>query len=213
MYPTADIDLDPRLPPASGFEFWVPEPNEIDEYEGFGNFRNVWAITDVSVSDAEAVVRQDKMLCRIVGDLASDAIEFDDLAAAVEAGSADEIDGISGDHLAILTRHLTGEVALEGLEAGVAGLVYALSAAGMYPAASCRGHPGPDPWSPFPVVIFAVDRPHAEALQQLVRNNGCGFATDPRRPGLLAINGRSVQETLSLADAVLGSIRVFNSLR
>jgi len=101
---------------------------------------------------------------------------------------------------------------LEGLEAGVAGLVYALSAAGMYPAASCRGHPEPDSWSAIPVVMFAADRPHAEALQPLVESSGCGFGLDPVRPELLVINGRSVQDTLRLGHAVLDSIDFFLSL-
>jgi len=99
-----------------------------------------------------------------------------------------------------------------GLEAGVAGLVCALSAAGMYPAASCRGHPEPGSWSAIPVVMFAADRAHAEALQPLVEGSGCGFDLDPVRPELLVINGRSVKDTLRLGHAVLDSIDVFRSL-
>jgi hypothetical protein len=213
MYPVADIVLSSQLPPSSEFEFWTPETDEIDEYEGFGCFRDVWAITGITTREAIEVFRQDKLLCRVVSDLASDAIEFDVLAAAAESGSTDEIDVISSGHLAALARYMTGEATLEGLEAGVAGLVYSLSAAGMYPAASCRGHPGPDRWSPFPVVMFAASRPRAEALQPLVENSGCGFAVDPLRPELLAINARSVQDTLRLATAVLGSTRIFNLLR
>ena len=209
MYPTADIRLDCFLPPDA--EFWVPGPEDIDDYEGFGLFQDVWPITDISVAEAAAVAREDRKLCRIVGDLARDAVDFDAVALAVQAGSADEIEGISAESLAALGPCLTGTVALEGLETGVAGLVYALAAAGMFPAASCRGHPEPDSWSAFPVVMFATDRSHAEALQPLVGRNGCGFASDPLRPELLVINGRSVQDTLRLADAVLGSIGIFRS--
>jgi hypothetical protein len=111
-----------------------------------------------------------------------------------------------------LSPYLTGEAALEGLEAGVAGLVYALSAAGMFPAASCRGHADSDAWSVIPVVMFAANRAHAEALQPLVEGSGCGFDFDPVRPELLVINGRSVEDTLRLARAVLASIEVFRSL-
>lgn len=63
-------------------EFWVPEPDEIDEYEGFGLFQDVWPVTDVSVAEAVAVAREDRLLCRVVGDLARDAADFDVLAAA-----------------------------------------------------------------------------------------------------------------------------------
>jgi hypothetical protein len=45
------------------------------------------------------------------------------------------------------TGHFRGCAAVgnvPGLEAGVAGLVCALAAAGMFPAASCRGHPEPN---------------------------------------------------------------------
>ncbi len=210
MYPTADIDLDPSLPASA--EYWEPDPEEIDEFEGFGLFQDVWPIIDVSVDDAIAVAREDGLLCQVVGVLAQDAADFDVLAAAVETGSAGEDDEITAENLQALAPYLTGKAALEGLEAGVAGLVYALSAAGMYPAASCRGHPELDSWSAIPVVMFAADRVHAEALQPLVESSECGFDLDPVRPELLVINGRSVKDTLRLAHAVLNSIDVFRSL-
>ena len=210
MYPTADIELDPSLP--ANAEFWVPESDEIDDYEGFGMFQDVWPITDVSVDEANTVARADGLLCQVVGGLARDAADFDVLAAAVETGSVGEDDEISAESLAALSPYLTGEAALEGLEAGVAGLIYALSAAGMFPAASCRGHADPDAWSAVPVVMLAADRAHAEALQPLVEGSGCGFDFDPVRPELLVINGRSVEDTLRLARAVLASLEVFRSL-
>lgn len=210
MYPTADIELDPSLP--ANAEFWVPGPDEIDEYEGFGMFQDVWPITEVSEEEANTVAREDGLLCQVVAGLARDAADFDVLAAAVETGSVSEDDEISAESLAVLSPYLTGEAALEGLEAGVAGLVYALSAAGMFPAASCRGHAEPVAWSAIPVVMFAADRAHAEALQPLVEGSGCGFDSDPVRPELLVINGRSVEDTLRLARAVLASLEVFRSL-
>jgi hypothetical protein len=204
MYPIADIHPDPLLPVDA--EYWVPGPGDIDEYEGFGLFQDVWTITDISAAEATAVAREDRELCRVVGDLARDAVGFDAIAMAVQAGSADEVEGISDATLAALGPYLTGRVSLERLEAGVAGLVYALAAAGMFPAASCRGHPEPDAWSAFPVVFFAADRLHAEALQPLVARSGCGFTSDPLRPEFLVINGRSVEDTLRLAEALLRSI-------
>lgn len=210
MYPTADIELDASLP--ADAEFRVPEPDEIDDYEGFGMFQDVWPITDVSINEANAVAQEDALLCQVVAELARDAADFDILAAAVETGSVGEDDEISAESLAALEPYLTGKAALESLEAGVAGLVYALSIAGMFPAASCRGHADPDAWSAFPVVMFAADRPHAEALQPLVESNGCGFDLDPVRPELLVVKGRSVEDTLRLGRAILASVEVFKSL-
>lgn len=210
VYPAADIRLDPVLPARA--DFWVPEPDEIDDYEGFGLFQDVWPIADISIEDAIAVARKDELLCHVVGALASDDADFDVLAAAVETGSLGEDDEITLESLAALGPYLTGQAALESLEAGVAGLVYALSAAGMFPAASCRGHPELDSWSAFPIVMFAADRAHAEALQLLVEGCGCGFDFDPVRPELLVIKSRSVEGTLRLGNAVLTSIEIFRSL-
>jgi hypothetical protein len=81
----------------------------------------------------------------------------------------------------------------------------------MIPAASCRGHAEPDVRSVIPVVMFAADRVHAEALQPLAEGSGCGFGIDPVRPELLVISGRSVEDTLRLGHAVLASIEVFRS--
>lgn len=209
MYPTADIELDPTLP--SRVEFWVPEPDDIDDDEGFGLFQDVWPIIDISVAEATAVIGKDKLLCRVVSSLARNAVDFDVLAAVIETGSTGE-DEISAGDLAALAPYLTGMAALEGLETGVAGLVYALSAAGMFPAASCRGHPDPDSWSAVPVVMFAADRIHAVALQPLVESSGCGFDFDPVRPDLLVVKGRSVEDTLRLGGALLASIKDFRSL-
>src|SRR6202012_320103 len=108
------------------------------------------------------VARKDGWLCQVVGDLAGDSADFDVLAAAVETGSAGEEDETTPEYLSALAPYLTGQAALEGLEAGVAGLVYALSAAGMYPAASCRGHPEPGSWSAMPGGSCSADRAHAE---------------------------------------------------
>ena len=210
MYPTADIRLDPSLP--ANAEFWVPEPEEIDDYEGFGLFQDVWPITEVSEAEASAVAREDGLLCQVVGGLARDATDFDVLAAAAETGTAGEDDEITAESLTALAPYLTGKAALVGLEAGVAGLVYALSAAGMFPAASCRGHPEPNSWSAVPVVLFAADWEHAKALQPLVQRSGCGFDLDPLRPELLVVTGRPVEDTLRLGGSVLASMEVFRSL-
>ena len=102
---------------------------------------------------------------------------------------------------------------MEGLEAGVAGLVYgAVGRRDVSLRRVARGHPEPNSWSAIPVVIFAADRVHAEALRPLVEGCGCGFDFDPVRPELLVIKSRSVEDTLRLGDAVLALIEAFRSL-
>ncbi len=211
MYPTTDIELHPDSP--LGAEFWTPQPRDIDDDEGFGYFQDVWPIVGVSVRDARTIAEQDKLLCQLVGQQAQNALEFDALATAVETGSADDVEGINPDQLAAIGPYPTDEVALDSLEVGVAGVVYGLSAAGMYPAASCRGHPGPHAWSSFPVVLFAADRPHAETLQPLVESSQRGFDIDSVRCDLLVIKSKSVENTLRLAGAVLDALPDFQSLR
>jgi len=87
-----------------------------------------------------------------------------------------------------------------------------LSAAGMYPAASCRGHTGSNAWSRNPVVLFAADHAHAEMLAPLVRDTDCGFNIDPARADLLVVESMSIENTLELAEAILRNINNFVSL-
>jgi hypothetical protein len=209
MYPRTDIELHTELP--DGAEFWIPAPEDIDEEEGFSYFRDVWPITDVTVDHAQGVVTQDRFLSALVASLATSEMEFEVLAAAAETGSGED-DELTTEQLAALADYFPDAETLEDLDLGVAGLVYALAAADMYPAASCRGHPDPDAWSPSPVVFIASDRPHAEVLQTLVRDSQCGFVVDPTRPELLAIVSASIEETLALGQAVLDNISQFRSL-
>jgi hypothetical protein len=81
------------------------------------------------------------------------------------------------------------EGVLGGLELGVAGLVHALASVGCFPAASCRGHSGPEAWARHPVVYLAVDRPRASVLEQFVQVAGYGFGVDLERSDLLIIEG------------------------
>jgi len=207
LYPRHDVALNPELP--ADAEFWTPEPDDIDEEEGFGYFRDVWPILNVSADEALAVYRRDKALSTLVADLATNEREFDILASVAETGSDDEVEGITGDQVAALVDHFPEAEELEGLEIGVAGLVYALAAAGMYPAASCRGHVGPNSWSVLPVVCFAADFPHAQALQPLVEDAGCGFEIDSARRDLLVVTSASIEDTLDLAQRILNGISKF----
>ena len=139
MYPPSKIDLNPQLP--SGAQFWVPEPEDLEDDEGFAYFRDAWPITDISESEARRIVSTDRSLALFVSSLATTDVGFDAIAIAVETGSAEDIEGLSTKQLTKLPPYLTGTTALENLEIGLAGVVYCLAAAGMYPATSCRGHP------------------------------------------------------------------------
>jgi hypothetical protein len=209
LYPTQEIELHPQLPP--GAEFWTPTAEDLDADEGFGYFDNTWPIYEISKAEARELVTIDMSLSIVASNLAATESEFDDIATALETGSADDIEGLRKDQLEAITPYLADRVTLEGLELGVAGLVYCLAAAGMYPAASCRGHPGPSAWSRNPVVLFAADRMRAELLASLVRDSACGFNVAQSRGELLAVESKSIEGTLDLADILLQELSAFNS--
>ena len=209
MYPTTEVELHTQLP--SGADFWTLTAEDLEADEGFGYFDNTWPIYDITEAEAAELTSIDRSLSIIAGDLAATEFEFDDIATALETGSADDIEGLRPDQLEAIAPYLTDRVTLEGLELGVAGVVYCLAAAGMYPAASCRGHPGPSAWSRIPVVLLATDRTRAELLAPLVRDSGCGFNIAQSRGELLAVESRSIEGTLDLADAVLRELSTFTT--
>jgi hypothetical protein len=212
MYPRADVELHPELPDAA--EFWTPGPDDIDE-EGFGYFRNVWPIVDVTEEEAREMLQRDRTASSFVSELASTEAEFDAIAKVVETGESDRAKDLTADKRAALGPYIAEDeddpVPLEDLEVGVTGLVYALSAAGAYPAASCRGHPRDYAWSNMPVVLFAIDRCRAHVLAPLVRDTGCGFEIDPARRELLSVCSASIEETISLAEAIIGKLPEFRA--
>ncbi len=209
MYPKTEVELHTQLPP--GAEFWTPTAEDLEADEGFGYFDNTWPISEISEAEARQLTTIDRSLSIVASNLATTEFEFDDIATALETGSSEDIEGLRPDHLEALASYLNDGVTLEGLELGVAGLVYCLAAAGMYPAASCRGHPGPSAWSRIPVVLFATDRIRAELLVPLVRDSGCGFNIAQSRGELLAIESKSIEGMLDLADALLRELSTFNS--
>jgi hypothetical protein len=210
MYPRAHISLHAEIP--STASFWTPSPDDVGEYGGLGFFDNVWAIDDATADKAHDMLHKDRSLCQLISHLAEDESQFDTLANAVETGVADDSAEIQPSQLAALRPYLTEVAALEGLEIGVAGLVYALSAAGTYTEASCRGHPGRHAWSNCPVVLVALDRPRAEILQPLIENSNCGFEIDQLRPDLLSIVSQTIEATLALGEAVVGRLNVFRRI-
>jgi len=139
--------------------------------------------------------------------------DFELIATAIETA---ELNGICLPKVDLveLDRFLDDErAALEGLEIGVAGLVYALAAIGAFPAASCRGHSGEHAWSDNPVVLFAADRVRAERLQPLVESSGCGFEIDAARPELLIIEAACITNAMSLAQLIFDNHGEFKPSR
>lgn len=190
----------------------MPKPADLDEEGVGGFFRGTWLIKDEPVSEARRLMREERRVAEVVGELAATAGDFDRLARAAEHGySSDEPDG--GHNLSVVERAALDEfasydegAALNGLELGVAGLVYALATVRIIPAASCRGHPGNSAWSERPVVLFAVTEYRARALQPLVESTDCQFALGG---DLLAVCGRSILSTMALADAIMANRHAF----
>jgi hypothetical protein len=163
--------------------------------------------------------QDESRIAEIVGELASTAEDFDRLARVVEDGYYDPDEPNEGYALTNAERAGLDEFIsddeddvvnlLDSLELGVAGLVYALATVRIIPAASCRGHPGGRAWSDGPVVLFATTEYRARALQPLVEATGCRFGIDSARPDLLAVEGKSIVDTMALAEAVLRSRHSF----
>ena len=212
MFPTSSLSGSITIP--GDATFWMPKPEDIDD-DGIGAFfHDTWLIKDVLVREARRLRQQERRIAEAIGHLATTAEDFDRLTHAVEDGY-DPDDGydLTSTERAELDEFLSNDEddapALESLELGVAGLVYALATVRIIPAASCRGHPGNRAWSDVPVVLFATTQYRAGVLQLLAEPTGCRFGIDTARADLLAVTGRSILDTMALADAVLGSRHAF----
>jgi hypothetical protein len=215
MFPTSPPSGSVDIP--ADATFWMPKPEDISE-DGIGAyFHDTWLIKDVPVREARRLRQEERGIAEVVGRLATTAEDFDRLANAVEEGydprEVDEGYSLTAAELAELDEFLSGDedegAALDSLELGVAGLVYALATVRIIPAASCRGHPGYRAWSDEPVVLFATTEFRARALQTLAKATGCRFGIDRARSDLIAVTGRSILDTMALADAVLESRPTF----
>jgi hypothetical protein len=203
--------MDPNLPVNA--RYWIPEEEDVTD-EGIGYFHETWLISDVSAEHAASVLAEDERLLDLVDSLARTNEEYETFATAVEHGELVDLPHISVDdpRREAFLAEIDEEddfAPLEGLEIGVAGVVYALSAAGFLTAASCRGHVGRAAWSDEPVVFVATDRSRARRLAPLVASHRCGFAIDFDRPELLVIRASSTREMTDLARSVLGEAASF----
>lgn len=209
MHPVADTDLTETIP--EGATFWTPKPSEIDE-EGFGFFRDVTDLRGTTAADARGFLAAHVRVFNFIDSRASTVEDFDGYASAFENDSAED-DGLTGEIGTEIDDFIDAEDCYLGnLELGVGALAYVLSAAKMFPAASCRSHTGTMSWSPFPVVYVAASAQRAELLQKLVRESGCGFTEDPARSELLVIGSCSIPPMLVLTEKIVENLSEFRSL-
>lgn len=190
MIPRADIELwldDPDL--ASG----LPDPDEV-ESAGFtdGNFQYEEYYAQASWDEAVEALEVERELIGAADARASAPSEFDAL-----------IDGELEDWQ---------QIALSGLDAGVATAVLALNAAGCVTTTSCRGHPGryiSDDGHDFPRVRFMADPPRARLVRDAAADSGCGFGVEPP---IVEVFARSLTEMMAFAERMLAARTAFDTL-
>lgn len=226
MYPVLPTIGAERLPPDA--TYWMPDDANIEQadddddlddgwYEapdlpGIGCFQETWRIVDATIEEAAHYLATERRMAKAIALLARDASHFDLLADTVEGGYV----GSCEQGLTPREQTVLGDFAwdvppeLASLEIGVVGLTYALNAIGMVTAASCRGHTDEGAWSSAPVVAFASTETLAHMLQPLAARSGCTFFIDSVRPELLVVCGRSVLDTMKLAEAVIEASGTFD---
>ncbi|KZE43303.1 hypothetical protein [Microbacterium sp. T32] len=204
MIPRYDVDVDPTVPLTASF--WVPAPEELEESGGIGDFHDTERIV-TNLKEARAVIDAERQAIAYLDANSSTPREFDDLADAIEWETPD----IPSDEAPDFFDQEDAWYGLNGLEVGVAGLVYAMNAVGIVTAASCRSHhKGHQPRADYPTVVFAANRPQTDALQPLVESAGCGFEVDDvDRPKLLAVVASSILDMTELASSVLRAASSF----
>ncbi|MET8698258.1 hypothetical protein ABZW10_05195 [Kitasatospora sp. NPDC004723] len=206
MIPHIDIEVDPSFP--AGVAMGMPPEDEISE-EGYGYFRDTWDISGFSRADAAAVIEEERRLVDLLNQVTTTREEFEAVAAAMEQGDPGNLPpGFAERHpgseiLAIVGDGDRDESVVEALDIGVAGLSYALSSIGCFPAASCRSHIGERPWTDRPVVFFAAERATVQWLTPLVRDTGCGFADGSERGRLLILEAPSISNLMDLAARIV----------
>ncbi|MDI6099240.1 hypothetical protein QLQ12_11605 [Actinoplanes sp. NEAU-A12] len=200
------MKMDANIPPHA--TFWIPSLEDIGE-EGFGFFHDTWAITDVTLDEARGILEEEERIIAFVDDVATSPDIFEKILKIIESGEMTEMppDLLSAEQCSNLEEILIGEDSpIRQLDLGVVSSVYSFSAAGCFPAASCRGHGSGYSWASNPVVYIAADRPHAEAIQPLVAESGCGLALDEVRPDLIVVQAPSIREMLTLSSMLIHRI-------
>lgn len=146
---------------------------------------------------------------RATWDDARDAIEVERdrvtharRVAATHEGFDDEVDGELEDWQV---------ETLWGIDVGVAGVTFALAAAGCVTTTSCRGHPGyASPDRDFPRVRFYADAARARIVRDVAVASGCGFDFEPGEPA--EIWAPSVTNMIAAAQRLLDLRATFEAL-
>ncbi|GGW68498.1 hypothetical protein CP966_24730 [Streptomyces galilaeus] len=208
MIPTVDMDVDPAFP--ADLTMGLPDEEDVAEDEGYGCFRDVWTIGEVSRDEAVRMIEEERRLITLVDQASRTHAEFEAMAQAVEAAELDYLPaGYVAQHPNSELVRVVGDNAedgspLDALELGVAGLSYALASVGCFTAASCRSHCSDDSWSDRPVIFFAAERSTAEWLTPLVRQSGCGYADGSKRGDrLLTVEAPSITNFMDLANRIV----------
>jgi hypothetical protein len=207
VIPAVIIDVDPTFP--ADLDMGLPDDEDVDE-EGYGYFRDVWTIGEVSHEEAVSMIDEERRLVTLVDHASRTHAEFEAIAKAVEGGEPDYLPaGYTAQHLDSELVRIVGDYAedgspLDALELGVAGLSYALSSVGCFTAASCRSHYSDRSWSDRPVIFFAAERPTVEWLTPLVRQSGCGYTDGSERADrLLIVEAPSIKNFMDLASRIV----------
>lgn len=181
----------------------IPELEDIGD-EGFGCFRDTWTILSIPLVDAHSMVKKEEVILRDISKIAQNEAEFERLALTIEAWDEDAVTPeTTGSEILNRYKATDDYSVLEGLELGVTGLVYTLSAIGALPAASCRSHFSPHTWSTSPIVLFASELHTAKFIETHLEDTECVFTLDEYRPSLLAITAPSTMCMVELAKSLI----------
>jgi hypothetical protein len=181
----------------------VPPEDEIPE-ESWGGFRDTWYLGRVSPEEAADIISYERRALPLLDRASADQQEFELFAYALDWGESDGLspallESFKAAGLEDLMQDPDDFSLLGGLEVGVAGLVYALSAVGCITAASCRWH-GVNSWSDCPTVAFAASSSTVEILVDLIRAAGCGLVG---ARNLLWVEAVSVTDLSALAESII----------
>jgi hypothetical protein len=181
-----DVSVDARVG-----QSWLPEAEDVWSADGYGGgFHDSWSMAGASYDEAEDIIRLEDRFLKSIDAASSDAATYEAACQSVEFPDDDMSP-------------------LRGLELGVAGIVYALNAAGMPTAASSRWHDGGG-WSPYPVVYFVAENDRAMLLVDLIDGTKCGFCLDDGR--LYMIWAASVTSLHEMARRLVAARGRFQAL-
>jgi hypothetical protein len=172
--------------------------------ESWGGFRDIWYLGRVSHEEAGEIISYERKALPLLDHASSDQQEFELFAHALDWGETDGLspalsESFKAAGLEDLMQDPDDFSPLSGLEVGVAGLVYALSAVGCITAASCRWH-GVNSWSDCPTVAFAAPSSTVVILVDLITAAGCGLVGNRN---LLWVEAVSVTDFCTLAESII----------